>query len=128
MSSMSSIENRVIKCREEINSIKTSQKTQADSYTFYKYRTTDLYTSSDVTYKLVFHPLKADTLQVVCTFQYADLRGERAGTDFRVSFTNPLECSIHLLAQSGDYYQDWERHVYVTCTSNVEGYLQTLTT
>ena len=120
------ITTRIVACQEEINALKTYQATQADSYRFYKYRTDDLYVNASRTVEVVFHPLKADETQVICNFALGDCRQTTGYVYFAggVHVSNPLHYTISFSSVSG--LADWQKHIYITCTSNVEGYLQTI--
>jgi len=113
---------RLTKCKENITAIKTIQRTQADSYKFYKYRTEDLYNDSTRVVEVIFHPLKENE-QVICDWQFADLRGE-SSFYWAVSVDNPLQCTFAVIPNVPA--EAWKKHCYITCISNCEGFLQTI--
>lgn len=125
-----SIQERVVKCEEEINSIKTSQTTQADSYKFYSYRTENLFNSYDenngTLIEVIFHPSKADSSQVICNFLETQMF-QQIYSMFSVDPSNPLR-AVWFLDKREIYPQiyDWQKYFYITCTSNCEGFLQTI--
>lgn len=120
------INSRITECREDINAIKTSQASQADSYRFYKYRTNDLFVNAHRVVEVIFHPLKADEEQVICNFTLGDCR-QTTGyvpVTWGAYVDNPLRCHLEFFSMSN--LQEWQKHIYITCVSNVEGYLQTI--
>lgn len=120
------ITNRIVRCREDINALKTTQQTQADSYAFYKYRTDDLYVNATRTVQVIFHPLKADKTQVICNFFVGDLRQTTGyvSSNGGISVSDPLKFTYNWSSASN--LQDFQKHIYITCVSNVEGWLQTI--
>lgn len=128
---MKNIQERIVKCENEISAIKTSQATQADSYMFYVYQSDNLFSRYDpsdsgITVEVVFHPAKADSSQVVCNFSYTELfRG--VSEVFSVPPADPLRATLWISKrQIPGEIEEWQKHIYLTCVSNVEGFLQTI--
>lgn len=109
----------VTKLRSEIQGIKTSQATQADSYQFYKYTTGNIW-QANKTATITFSPLTAETNNVVCQFKSLDYN--MIDNVIGCKFSNPLQAQI-IMSSSGSGTGHIRNEVYVTCISNVKGVL-----
>lgn len=119
---MNDILKRVVECQENVNAYKTAQATQADSYIFYKHSTDNLYSSGSGTriIQVTFIPFKS-TEKAVCVFSLADYRNGLS--EIFTSYKNPLKTTISVPPDSTTY-ESWQKQVYVTCISNIDGVLK----
>jgi len=123
---MKTITERVVAAQSEIQGIKAEQKTQNDSFQFYRYRTDNLYFDSGYkVWRITFCPLVDTPEKVLCQFRKLNDTSPAAdASNLTVKISNPLEARFTEIGM-GDYnLPSAQRRVYVTCITNCKGYLK----
>lgn len=122
---MKSITERITDIKTEIQSIKTTQKTQNDSFQFYRYRTDNLYLDSgSKQYKITFCPFKDAPDKVLCRFEKLNDSSPAAIASYLyVSVPNPSEALFTVTGMGSYNLPAIQRRAYVTCITNCKGYL-----
>ena len=118
------IEDEIRKIENEILSIKAVQKTQNDSYTFYRYKSANLY--QDNTYKTVnmkFIPEKTDTQETICIFEACNGTGIQYDATPNTNPSDPLSAWTVMSTPAGTL-PSWCKFFYVYCISNKKGRLE----
>ena len=123
---MKSITERITDIKTEIQSIKTTQRTQNDSFQFYRYRTDNLYLDSgSKQYKITFCPFKDTPNKVLCRFEKLNDSSPAAIASYLyVSIPNPLQAEFTVNGMGGYNLPAIQKRAYVTCISNCKGYLR----
>lgn len=112
---------------KSIQSIKTNQATQNDSYTVYTYSSGNIaYQSSSSgsrKYTITFVPMNPGQGKVLCQFFLVDPMAVQYMSYGRVSAKDPLTGYFDIFAYSSSA-PSWRRFAYVTCLANCEGELK----
>ena len=115
---MEGILKEITRIGSEIQAFKTKQRTQADSYQFYRYTTGNIYQDGKIA-TVTFHP-EVENVVVLCKFQMADYANLQNLS--RVDPSNPLRCYIRMgWSSSTGHIKD---ETYLTCLTNVKGWLE----
>lgn len=118
---LSNIENEII-------GLKTTQKSQNDSYTLYSYTTgnvafeaTDTVGSKE--YTVTFIPSHHQQDKVLCQFFVFDASQVSMRFWGSVNVNSPLVCKFIAFGYNS-YVPVWQRKVYALCVANCEGELR----
>lgn len=116
--------NRLSKIESQIIELKTSQKTQNDSYNVYTYTTGNLaFKESSIgikKYKFTFYPKSQKVDDVLCMFQVFDASIVNSRFWGTVHLDTPFTCEFEAHGYT-DYVPSWARKVYAICVANCEG-------
>lgn len=116
--------NRLSRVESQIVELKTSQKTQNDSYNVYTYTTGNLaFPEGSIgikTYKFTFYPKSQKADNVLCEFFVFD--ASQVNTRFwgTVHLNTPFTCEFDTFSYT-EYVPEWARMMYALCVANCEG-------
>lgn len=116
--------SRLSRVESQIIELKTSQKTQNDSYNIYTYTTGNLaFPESSIgmrTYRFSFYPKSRKTDDVLCEFFVFD--ASQVNTRFwgTVHLSTPFTCEFSVYSYT-QYVPTWARIMYALCVANCEG-------
>ena len=118
---MNSLEKKVVKIESEIQAIKTSQKSKADSYRFYAYQTPNLYNGSYRTGKVIFHPYIADADYAIVFHPFGGTMGISGygGSGFNMDIKNKNIAYFEVSDNAGVFNE-----FSICCISTMAGELQ----
>lgn len=123
------IEKDIKEIEQEITAIKVAQKTQNDSYSFYRYKSANLY--QDDTYKTInlkFIPDKTDNQETICIFEACNGTGVQYDATPSTNPDDPLSAwtvmSTLPSSVGGVSLPSWCKFFYVYCITNKQGRLQ----
>lgn len=112
---------------KSIQSIKTNQATQNDSYTVYTYSSGNIAYQNNSggsrKYTITFIPMNPGQSKILCQFFLVDPMAVQYMSYGRVSAKDPLTGYFDIFAyRSSD--PNWRKFAYVTCLANCEGELK----
>lgn len=113
---------QIIELQNDLIQIKISQNSQNDSFKFYTYRSSNLYTSNSdgVKYAFKFTPIQ-NSENAIIRWYACDLSAIQFINFPGIKVDDPFRATISVFPLSENFFPASLKHVYLSCMSNVEG-------